>query len=105
MSIRLDKPWQPLDADGITRVRGQLGVYELADADGEVVFIGYAGGRSRFGLRGELEAQIGNAARFRCEVNMSYLTRWRELLMAYEADHGRLPAHNGAERLGRLRPD
>lgn len=106
MSIRLDKPWLALDADSLARVRGQLGVYELGDAQGEIVFIGYAGGRSRFGLRGELQAHLGQASRFRFEVNMSYLTRYRELLMAFEADHGRLPERNARpQRLGRLRPD
>lgn len=106
MSIRLDKPWQPLEAEQVARLRGQLGVYQLADADGEIVFIGYAGGRSRFGLRGELESQLGRAECFRVEVNMSYLTRYRELLMVFEADHGRLPARNTRPpRLGRLHPD
>ena len=105
MSIRLEKPWRVLDPDALAQVRGQLGVYELGDADGEIVFIGYAGGRSRFGLRGELESQLGRAERFRFELNMSYLTRYRELLMAFEADHGRLPARNAGERLGRLQPD
>ena len=106
MSIRLDKPWQTLDPDAVARVQAQLGVYELANADGEILFIGFAGGRSRFGLRGELEAHLGEAERFRVEVNMSYLTRHRELLMTFEADHGRLPARNTRpNRLGRLHPD
>lgn len=105
MSIRLEKPWRSLDAEAVADLRGQLGVYQLGDAGGNVLYIGYAGGRSRFGLRGELEACLGRAERFRVEVNMSYLTRWRELLMAFEADHGRLPELNGSARLGRLQPD
>lgn len=106
MSIRLDKPWRTLEAEALARVGGQLGVYELGDARGEIVFIGYAGGRSRMGLRGELESHLGDASLFRVEVNMSYLTRYRELLMAFEADYGRLPARNARpQRLGRLHPD
>ena len=109
MSIRLDKPWTPLQPDAVARVGGHLGVYEIADESGQVIFVGFAGGHSRFGLRGELEARCreepeGRA--FRYEVNMSYLTRYRELLMAFEADHGRLPAQNDRPpRLGRLHPD
>ena len=109
MSIRLDKPWIPLGPDAVARVWGQLGVYEIADESGQVVFIGYAGGHSRFGLRGELESRCRTEPQgraFRYEVNMSYLTRYRELLMAFEADHGRLPAQNERpSRLGRLHPD
>lgn len=36
MSIRLEKPWTPLQPDGVARVRGHLGVYEIGDEDGEV---------------------------------------------------------------------
>jgi hypothetical protein len=37
---------------------------------------------------------------------MQYLTRYRELLMVYRADHGDMPPENLApENLGRLRPD
>ena len=86
-----------------------MGVFELADDGGEVVFIGYAGGRSLFGLRGELDAMRGRsrASLFRYEVNTAYLTRYQELLMVFVADHGRLPAENdaaGAGWLGRLSP-
>lgn len=110
VGVRMTKPWRRLCHDEVRRLGGQLGVYEIAVADGEVVRIGYAGGRSMFGLRGELEREL--AARgedryaFRTEVTTAYLTRWRELLMVHRADHGRLPAENEAEgpRLGRLSP-
>ena len=109
-SVRLDKPWQELTAANVARLGGHLGVYELAGADGEIVLIGYAGGRSLFGLRGELERELGargeGGALFRTEVTMAYLSRHRELLMAHLADHGRLPAENPEDpaRLGRLSP-
>jgi hypothetical protein len=109
MRLRLDKPWLPLCREALARLPGQLGVYQIADTEGDVVFIGFAGGRSRFGLRGELQAQLERRGegrhRFRCEVNMQYTTRHRELLMLHRADHGRLPAENPEPpRLGRLRP-
>ncbi len=108
MQVRLTKPWTDLTSAAIARLPGQLGVYEIADASGEVLFIGVAGGRSRFGLRGELETELerrGAGLQFRVEVNMQYLSRYQELLMAHRADHGRLPAENEASpRLGRLSP-
>jgi hypothetical protein len=37
---------------------------------------------------------------------MQYLTRWQELLMIHEADHGVVPSGNERPRsLGRLHPD
>lgn len=108
MQVRLTKPWTELTTEAVARLPGQLGVYEIADARGEVLLIGVAGGRSRFGLRGELQSQLerrGPGMRFRVEVNMQYLSRYEELLMAHRADHGQLPTENVAPpRLGRLSP-
>ena len=120
MAIRLTKPWRALEADEVARLPGQLGVYQVAGGAGEagetgetgeagdVLFIGVAGGRSRFGLRGELEAELarrGPGFRFRVEVNTQYHTRFRELLMLHRADHGTLPPENEAPPgLGRLHP-
>jgi hypothetical protein len=107
--LRLDKPWQPLDAATVKRLPGQLGVYQVADAGGTIVYIGQAGARSPFGLRSELERQAaerGPGHQFRIEVNMQYRTRWFELLMVHQADHGSLPADNAKDPppLGRLSP-
>ena len=114
MAIRLTKPWRALEADEVARLPGQLGVYQVAGEaseageSGDVLFIGVAGGRSRFGLRGELEAELarrGPGFRFRVEVNTQYHTRFRELLMIHRADHGTLPPENEAPPgLGRLHP-
>jgi hypothetical protein len=106
MGLELDKPWRPCtDFDALP---GHMGVYELGNDAGAVIFIGYAGGRSRFGLRGEIEAaaeRVGDAAGFRYEVTTAYLTRYQELLMAHQATSGALPAGNGAVHgLGRLSP-
>jgi hypothetical protein len=107
--LRLDKPWQPLTAETAKKLPGQLGVYQVADAAGTIVFIGQAGARSPFGLRSELErefAQRGPGHQFRVEVNQQYRTRWFELLMVHKADHGQLPADNAKDPppLGRLSP-
>jgi len=107
----MTKPWIDLTAEAVKALPGQLGVYQLATSDGHVVYIGFAGGRSLFGLRSELERALagrpGGATRFRTEVNQQYTTRYQELLMLHVADHGSLPVVNQEDpppRLGRLSP-
>ena len=108
----MSKPWNPLTAEVIAGLPGQLGVYQIGDDDGrgsvEVVRIGYAGGREPFGLRSALSTELdaGTGNRFRCELTSGYLTRWEELLMLYQARHGRLPPGNADRQtpVGRLRP-
>ena len=111
MAIRMTKPWWPLSEGGIDRLAGHMGVYQLGDAQGNVLYIGVADGRSRFGLRGELERVVAappqDAVQYRSEVTTAYATRWQELLMAHVADFGALPVHNPARdgsNLGRLSP-
>ena len=110
MAIELTKPWRTLDPETVHAVPGNLGVYELGDGDGRVAYVGFAGGRSTFGLRSELERHLGNvhgATRFRYEVNQQYHSRYRELLMAHVARDGERPPMNRTERpvpLGRLSP-
>ena len=108
MAVRLTQPWMPAD-EALSRLRGNLGVFELADDDDYVVFIGFAGGDSLFGLKGAVAAaleQVTQATQVRFEVSNAYHTRFRELLMAYQADHGRLPAANPplTFKLGKLSP-
>ena len=108
--LRLDKPWKPLTAEEAQRLPGQLGVYQIADSSGTVLFIGEAGARSPFGLRSELQRQFaerGAGCQFRVEVNMQYRSRWFELLMVHTHDHGSLPPDNEKNPppvLGRLSP-
>ncbi|MGQ3299583.1 DUF7508 domain-containing protein [Reyranella sp.] len=108
--LRLDKPWRPLMAEEIARLPGQLGVYQVADAKGAILYIGQAGARAPFGLRSELQRELaerGPDYQFRVEVNQQYRTRWFELLMVHKADHGSLPpdnAKNPPPNLGRLSP-
>jgi hypothetical protein len=114
--MSLNKPWVPYSEAAARRLSGSLGVYELADTAGQVLYTGYAGGRSRFGLRGAILDHFGpaepnpvireRAVSYRVEVNQMYLTRWKELLMRYQAAHGHLPEANTTAgpppRLGRL---
>ena len=109
MGVRLEKPWRELTAANVAALGAELGVYQLADAEGRVLRIGYAGGRTLFGLRSELAAALaaGEAAKFRTEVTAGYMSRYDELLMVHKADHGGLPPGNAADarrRLGRLSP-
>ena len=109
MRLRLNKPWRSLDAAETARVQGQLGVYQIADAAGTIVMIGEAGARTTFGLRSELQRELANRGpgfTFRFEVNQQYRTRWFEMLMVHQADHGELPLDNRANppKLGRLSP-
>ena len=105
MLIRLEKPWQPMTQENINDLSGQLGVYELGDESEQVIYIGLADARSKFGLRGEMQQHLSSARYFRCEVNMAYSTRYQELLMVFQADKGRLPELNSDPGyLGRLSP-
>ncbi len=108
--LRLDKPWLPLTAETAQRLPGQLGVYQVADADAAILYIGQAGARAPFGLRSELQRELterGPGHQFRVEVNQQYRTRWFELLMVHQADHGGLPPDNAKNPppLGRLSPN
>lgn len=111
MAVRMTKAWTALTPGNVKKLTGQLGAYQLADAKGETVFIGFAGGRSLFGLRGEVEKALQDppcgATQFRVEVNQQYTTRYQELLMVHVFDHGEVPAGNKGKplpRLGRLSP-
>lgn len=106
MSLRLEKPWLS-GVQALRQVRGQMGVYQLAKDSGEVIHMSYAGGRSLGGLRGEITrglSQHPQATQVRFEITTSYLSRYKELLMVHQADHGILPNHDPKVRLGRLSP-
>jgi hypothetical protein len=107
----MTKPWIALTPENVKALPGQLGVYQLADGEGRVVYIGAAGGRTLFGLRSELQKALqdppAGATQFRVEVNQQYTSRHAELLMLHVHDHGALPLvnlENPPPRLGRLSP-
>ena len=54
----MTKPWQALSAEQVGKIASHMGVYQLADSNDEVVYIGYAGGASPFGLRGCLLSHL-----------------------------------------------
>jgi hypothetical protein len=103
----LNKAWTNLHSAPLAQIPATMGVYELADEAGDILYIGRAGGREPFGIRGrithhfsaaEQNAIIGKRARaFRYEVNTMYLSRFTELLTLYREEHGRLPPANEAE--------
>ena len=104
--MSLNKPWLGFDPHGAREIAAATGVYEIGDEEGQVVYIGYAGGSSAFGLRGEIGRRFSpdeanpvlrqRARLFRCEVNTAYMSRWRELLILYREEHGALPPANEA---------
>lgn len=106
MAVRLTKPWMT-ESEAMQRLHGHLGVFQLADADANVLYIGYAGGASRMGLRGEVSgalAAVSGASLVRVEITTAYMSRFRELMMAHIADHGVPPAANPPVNLGKLSP-
>jgi hypothetical protein len=102
----IDKPWFEFAAAKPGEIPGTVGVYELADEAGDVIYIGFAGGRSLMGLRGVILAHVGDdeqnavirsrSRSFRYEITTNYLIRRLELLSRYAEDHGKLPAGNAA---------
>ncbi|MBE7519135.1 MAG: hypothetical protein HS107_07790 [Thermoflexaceae bacterium] len=106
MQLRLSKPWRALTGEEVAHLPGYLGVYELADETGQVLYVGYAGGNSLFGLRSALQGHLGapGVARFRFEVNTQYMSRYHELLMLHARDHGDIPAMNRSNRPRRRSP-
>lgn len=100
----LKKPWETFDPAEWKELSGSYGVYELADAEDTVIFIGYAGSRARFGLRGKImdhfseqesnPAIRGRLAKFRYEVNSMYYSRWIDLLGRFREDYDALPEGN-----------
>lgn len=107
MSLRLTKQWLPLDQQSVDQLKGELGVFQLGNAAEEVIYVGFAGSRSQFGLRSEIEKHLKKAALFRIEVTSAYSTRFQELLMLHYADFGCYPSLNSeldTANLGRLSP-
>lgn len=102
----MTKPWLTL-AEARVRLHGHLGVFQLANEAGEVRYIGFAGGKSLFGLKGEVSeraAEVDGASHVRWEITTAYQSRFRELMMVHVADHGAPPPANPPIKLGNLSP-
>lgn len=101
----------PLDEQMLRSIPVSTGVYQICDANGDLVDIGVAGGHASFGLRGALREWLtehgDHSWQVRWEVAKVYLPRWHELLMDRVAETGELPAMlqaRGVGAPGRLRP-
>ncbi len=102
MSIRLTKPWEEVAGIDPASIPGQLGVFQLASSEQEVVYIGYAGGRQPFGLRSALPEAVKTVSEsmatpptlVRYELTHGYMSRWEELMMIHVYDHGDPPPAN-----------
>ena len=117
--VSIRKPWIAASDDAICAVPAVVGVYEIADTEGALLYIGQAGGREPFGLRSRLAAHFGGDANpvlrerahsFRWEANQQYTTRRLEMLMQFQRDQAAdWPPANAAgdwrdmPQLGRLR--
>lgn len=109
--LAIRSAWQPTTEAALAALPATLGVFEIASDDGEIQLIGYAGGRSLFGLRSSVTAALAHDSRtglkVRVEQNMQYISRWKELLMFHVSRHGALPPLNDTSdisKLGRLGP-
>ncbi len=104
----------PMWGPGANRLAGSNGIYEIADEAFHVLYVGYAGSRARYGLRGkivehfserETDPDIGGRARyFRYEVTSSYLSRWTEVIGRYNEMGVLPPANVRAKQLPRKMP-
>lgn len=99
--MALNKGWTDYNNESEPKLPATLGVYELGDADGNIVYIGLAGAKSRFGLRGEIVTRVGQGdvlgirpVKYRYEINMAYMTRFVELLEKHVDSFGVLPPGN-----------
>ena len=68
--------WRVLADGAIETLPGQLGVYQIGSADGTVLYIGMAGGRSLFGLRGELARE---RERVRASLHAQFAARLADI--------------------------
>src|SRR3546814_19841812 len=105
--LAIRSPWTEISEGAVSALHANPGVYEIADASGQTLLIGYAGGKSLFGLRGEVAKHIGNprAGLFRVEQNIQCISSRQELLMAFRSATGAIPVHNAADaglRLGQF---
>jgi hypothetical protein len=82
MSLEIRAPWCPLVKETCADISTSTGVYEIAAPSGRILVRGIAGGRTTFGLRGELSRQrsiLEGPLVYRVEVNSNYMSRLREL--------------------------
>lgn len=112
MSASMTKPWLDASPDVLAEIPVGTGVYEIRDAAGDVIDIGYAGSKEPFGLRSALQRLVHDfdhgPLQLRYEVHVQYHSRYLELVLSHRARHqGSAPesvAHRVPAMHGRLTP-
>ena len=102
----IQRGWESYDPAKYREYSGSYGLYELADENYDVIYVGYAGGHAIYGLRGKIADHFSpnernpvireRARYFRYEVNNMYLSRLVEVLGRYQEQRGKLPDGNVA---------
>ena len=95
-------------SESLQRLKGNMGVFQLADLSREIIYIGFAGAKSNFGLKGEfLDSlyRLDEAEFVRWEVTTGYWSRYKELMMIHQFDYGDCPKENEKIKLGTLSPE
>ena len=102
----IQRDWESYDPAKYREYSGSYGLYELADENYDVIYVGYAGGHAIYGLRGKIADHFSpnernpvireRARYFRYEVNNMYLSRLVEVLGRYQEQRGKLPDGNVA---------
>ena len=100
----IQRGWESYDPAKYREYSGSYGLYELADENYDVIYVGYAGGHAIYGLRGKIADHFSpnernpvireRARYFRYEVNNMYLSRLVEVLGRYQEQRGKLPDGN-----------
>lgn len=96
--------WETYNPEKYREYSGSYGIYELADENQDVIYVGMAGGQAIYGLRGKIAGHFSpqetnpvireQARFFRYEINNMYLSRLIEVLGRYREVTGALPAGN-----------
>ena len=106
MAIPLEKPWIP--SERLNEVlAGHMGVFQLANDNSQIIFIGIAGGKSPGGLKHEVAKMLATfpyAESFRYEITTSYWSRFKELMALHWSEHKSYPQLNGQTQVGLISP-
>ena len=106
MTISLEKPWIPCERLNEV-LAGHMGVFQLANDNDQIIFIGFAGGKSPGGLKHEVAKMLTttlDAESFRYEITTSYWSRFKELMALHWAEHKSNPQLNDQTQVGRISP-
>jgi hypothetical protein len=112
VSATMTKPWLDATPDVLAEIPVGTGVYEIREAAGDVIDIGYAGSKEPFGLRSALQRLVdgldSDVLQLRYELHVQYHSRYLELVLSHRARHeGSAPesvAHRAPGVHGRLPP-